>query len=368
MGLFGKFKKDEQKILCLPEKYSGGFIQPLTSMQVEINLGEKLVVNEGWCAVIVVTDKPQDVFSAGEYDLTLPCLPKTTQALKLDKSKVVKNHGKQEVVFKTSFLCDLYFVNMSAFTSQAWDIPKITKRNKQHGRFTMSVNGKCDFQTTNAGNTIRLFLLEWSKISAGRAQARLQAYISEFASNALEWSREKNPDILKDKTQVASIISTGVNKNLGKYGIKVTNFVVDNINFDRNVTAYLEQQKRDNIASNEDAQEKARDIVGSIDWNADKQLEREMVTVEVERAKQTADKALEVGVMDKIIIKPKEELKIEPPRIDFTKMSDAELLKNQIREARESNKIEQKTTKICPNCGKIHNLDDQICQCGCILD
>ena len=377
MGLFGLFKKDEKKVLSRPEKYSGGFIQPLTTGQVEISLGEKLVVNEGWCAVIVVKDKPQDVFSAGEYELTIPCLPKTTRALKLDKSKVIKKKGKQEVVFKNSFKCDLYFVNMSAFTGQDWEIPRITKRNKQNGRFTMSVNGKCDFQSTNAGNTIRLFLLEWDKINAGKAQPRLQAYISEFAGSSLEWSRENNPDILKDKTQVASIISEGVSKNLDKYGIKVTNFVVDEITFDRNITAILEQQKRDATSSVE-AEDKASEILNNIDL--DEPAEKEMVTVEVKHSANQKENA----VPDKVVLKSNENdeeqeqksnnfkitIKEEPEPIDFTRVTDEELLKNDFVENKKE-EIEEnntKTSKICPNCGKVHNLDDQICECGCILD
>ena len=403
MGLFNLFKKNKESVLALPEKYSGGFIQPLVSSQIEIKLGQKLQVNEGWSAVIVVKDKPQDVFGAGEHELSIPSLPKTTHALKLDKSKIVKKKGKSEVVFKNSFKCDLYFVSLAPFTNQPWHTGNLLKKSKKFGRYNVAVSGTCTFQTVNVANTIKLFLLEWAKISAGKAQLRLQDYISEFASSALEWSKENNPEIINDKVKVAALIEPAVSKNLEKYGIKITDFVADKVDFGRAVAALLEQKKRDNEETS------AEDIVNNIDFDSDKTKEPETVTVSVE--KERSEESSAVLDLEKVeqnnepepvdidlsqnkvgTVEPITEDELEP--IDFTKLSDTELLQKQIKvkkkrkndtqerkitatkkqeiqEPQTENKDEvqlDEDTKKCPNCGKIHEKNDQICDCGCILE
>lgn len=402
MGLFNLFKKNKESVLALPEKYSGGFIQPLVSTQIEISLGQKLQVNEGWCAVIVVKDKPQDVFGAGEHELTIPSLPKTTRALKLDKSRIVKKKGKSEVVFKNSFKCDLYFVSLAPFTSQPWHTGNLLKKSKKFGRYNVAVSGTCTFQTVNPANTIKLFLLEWAKISSGKAQLRLQQYISEFASSALEWSKENDPEIINDKVKVAALIEPAVSKNLEKYGIKITDFVADAVDFGRAITAFLEQKKRDGENTS------AEEIVNNIDFDADKTVEPETVTVSVEKDNSTESTAvveLDSSAQDSSPepadidlsqnndkIESVQEDALEP--IDFTKLSDAELLQKQIKvkkkhkgntqerkvtATKKQDALEQQTesepeeslaenTKKCPNCGKIHEKSDQICDCGCILE
>ena len=403
MGLFGLFKKNKESVLALPEKYSGGFIQPLVSSRIEIKLGQKLQVNEGYCAVIVVKDKPQDVFLAGEHELSIPSLPKTTHALKLDKSRIVKKKGKSEVVFKNSFKCDLYFVSLTPFTNQPWRTGNLLKKSKKFGRYNVSVSGTCTFQTVNAANTIKLFLLEWAKISAGKAQLRLQQYISEFASSALEWSRENNPEIINDKIKVAALIEPAVSKNLEKYGIKITDFVAEKVDFGRAVTALLEQKKRDSVDTS------AEEIVNNIDFDTETK-EPETVTISVERekgaespvvldlsetehTKESAPVDIDLSQKTKAnTVEPIAEDELEP--IDFTKLSDTELLQKQIKvkKKRSSNTQDRKitaekkqgkqeqqaanesetqleeNTKKCPNCGKIHEKGDQICDCGCILE
>ncbi len=388
MGLFSALKKKKDTVLQLPEQSSTGFIQPMTSSLIEVKLGEKLIVNEGWCAVIVVKDKPTDVFSAGEYELTLPMIPKTTRALKLDKSRVVKKKGKQEVVFKNSFKCDLYFVNMRPQTDQPWMTGNIIKGNKKFGRYPIALSGVCTYESTSAGDTVRLFLLEWAKIGTGKAQERLNEYICEFATSALEWSRENNPEVLNDKARVAEIIAPSVTKNLEKYGIKISDFVVEKVDFGRAVAALLEQEKRD--AQKEDKAEiDAEAIVKNIDFEDVK----EPVTIDVSGGKAEKETKAPKNSLDLTRLEPEPKVQaiedeLEP--IDFTKLSDAELLQKQIRLKKKHKEPRQpialdteiKTPKInkepeeklgenekkCPNCGKIHDKNDQICDCGCILE
>lgn len=388
MGLFSAFKRKKDTVLQLPEQSSTGFIQPLASSLIEVKLGQKLIVNEGWCAVIVVKDKPTDVFSAGEHDLTLPMIPKTTRALKLDKSRVVKRKGKQEVVFKSSFKCDLYFVNMRPISNQPWMTGNIIKGNKKVGRYPVSISGLCTYESTSAGDTVRLFLLEWAKIATGKAQERLNQYISEFATSALEWSRENDPEVLNNKARVAEIVLPSITKNLEKYGIKIDEFAVEKVDFGRAVSAILAQQQRDSTIEPQPEMD-ADEIVKNIDFEEVK----EPVVIDVSNGKTETETVKSENTLDLTTLEPEPEKvhKIEDDLepIDFTKLSDEELLKKQIRikkkhkEPRKPIPLEPETPKTtepepaeklgenekkCPNCGKIHDKNDQICDCGCILE
>lgn len=378
--MFGWFKKEKVKTLSLPDKQMGGFIQPLTSRLLEINLGEKLVVPVGYCAVIVSKDKPLDIFTAGEYDLSIPSLPKTTKALKLDKSKVKKKKGEKQIIFPTKFKCDLYFVNMAVFEGQEWVANRIYIKDKQCGKFNLSMSGKFSFQVSDVANTIKLFLLEWAFIGASKAQIRLKQYMGEFVGDAVEWGKVTNPIVLNDSVQMSEILSPLLVKKFGKYGIAISNFVVEKVDFGREVTAILEQKERENkpeekepdaditkevtTQNNETAPNEVAD-------NLQKQPKAEQQ--ETQSISDSENAVVDLSILDSEIDKKDNEIQFvekKPAKIDFSAMSDEDLLSKSF--TKNKNKDTANTTfdntKKCPKCGKIHSIDDQICECGCNLD
>lgn len=421
--MFGWLRKEKVKTLALPEKYASGFIQPLTTRRLEIKLGEKLVVQKGWCAVIVVKDKPQDVFLPGEYELNLPSLPHTTRALKLDKSKIKKKKGESKIVFPSKFKCDLYFVNMAVIENQDWQASRISMKDKVCGRFNITMSGKFDFQTTDVPSTIKLFLLEWACIAPSKAQLRLQQYVGEFVAEAMEWGKVTSPEIINDTKQIGEIIAPIISKKFSKYGITISNFSVDKVDFGRDVTALLEQKRREESQQTNDNEieqttEKVEQTANNIeeinsDVTKDSVINLEFSTNE-DKTEAIAENKEEKGdLFDKIVldkdvkldfdkieneIAPKDTVKVEDIQekekeyftddflskklrenknkkennapMDFSTQSDEELLdgKSSKTENNKSNNNEELSQKICPKCGKVHDKNDQICECGCVLD
>lgn len=383
--MFGWFKREKIKTLSLPEKFANGFIQPLTVQRLEIKLGEKLVVTDGWCAVIVAKDKPQDIFMPGEYELNIPSLPHTTKALKLDKSKIKKHKGEQQIVFPTKFKCDLYFVNTRVFANQDWRASRIFMRDKKCGKYNLSLQGKFDFQSINVTNTIKLFLLEWAVINSSKAQLRLQQYVGEFVSNAMEWSKTTDPEYINNKENLSEMLSPIISKNFEKYGISINNFKVEKVDFSRDVTALLSQKEREqkqNIEQDENA-------IKNEDINPEKENETKQLTQNnvIDKGVLKNDVDLEKIEKEENFIEPEKEknyfaddflskkLKENEKKtedknieiIDYTVLKDDELI-NFKNTTTKNQKDADDSIKICPKCGKTHEKTDQICDCGCILD
>ncbi len=241
-----KKKEKEEAILGLPEKFTNAFIQPLSSNLIEVKLGQKLKVPANYWAVIVVNDKPQDVFTEGEWELIIPNLPRVTNTLKLDKSKVVKSGSKQELVFQNSFKCDIYFVSKEIFINQQWETNLIYKKAKGYKRFGVLLSGECDIQCVEPAKMISLLKLEWAKIDNTKALPRIRKYLCDFANEGLDWAKISKPHELYNQENASKILLARVEKNFNKYGIKVINFRVKKAEFGREMMAMFEQELRDN--------------------------------------------------------------------------------------------------------------------------
>ena len=408
MGFFDFFKKEKKSVLGLPEKFGGGFVQPLASALLEVTLGQKLKVAPGWWAVIVLKDKPQEVFDEGEHELIIPSLPNITKALKLDKSKVVKKGGKQELVFQNTFKCDIYFVSKEIFANQPWQTNMIYKKIKGKKRFSVLMKGSYDFQCVDPKKTVGLFLLEWAKINPGKAQARLNQYINEFATEALEWCKCTSPQELDDKENAINLILPKIEKNISKYGIKISNFKIDRTEFSRDVSAMLAQEKLEKDITSDEINElgaeisledkEVEELVLVGDKNeTEKEIDTEIKPVVLDMSRDETSKLFKNETAEekpKKIKKEKKKSKLEEDNLELenTKTneasenieeinnevnkedstetkSDAEILKEKIKKPKkdETETVEE-GKKICPKCKKVHDLDDTVCDCGCILD
>ena len=95
MGFFNK--KDDT--VMLPEKFKNSVIYPISNSMYTVNLGQNIVVGDGWNAVFVVKEKPREILPAGAHELSLPNLPNITRLLKLDQGKVNKKSDKVMCIF-----------------------------------------------------------------------------------------------------------------------------------------------------------------------------------------------------------------------------------------------------------------------------
>ena len=151
MGLINFFKKMfSKKVIQMPAKKQDILIQPQSSGYTTIELGQKILVEPGWNAVIVAKDTVLDVFSEGTHEISLAYIPRTTKALGLDKGKVEKHGVTTEVVLPKSFKCDLYFVRMEYVEGRKWQSGMIKVKEKGKKKFSYTAVGTYSFQVQEA--------------------------------------------------------------------------------------------------------------------------------------------------------------------------------------------------------------------------
>ena len=361
MGFFRRRREDP--VYTLPEELTGGFVQPLSTKLLTIEIGSKLVVQDGWSAVIVAKDKPLDVFGAGEHKLTIPNMPKTTAKLALDKSRVVRHHRRPEIVFPKVFRCDIYFVNMGQFRDQQWQTRRLLLKDNKYGRFFVDLGGEYDFKCIDAAEAMRLFLLERGFIKVGYAQKRLQGHVNNFSEEMLRWMRPASPEILRDKARTSSLIRAYLNKIFRRFGINIDNFEVCSVNFDKNVASLLGENmarrlefEEQNIHEHKTIVDTASDIVENAGVDNE-----EYVTVAKTKSKQKDINKISDSI-DKIILKSNSQGKSR------TGGETLDIVAKKPKAAPPKQENIAPTKRKCPKCGKICGKNEIICECGCILD
>lgn len=268
MGLIKFFKKMfSKKVLQMPTKKQDILIQAQSPGYTTVVLGQKLLVEPGFCAVIVAKDTVLDVFNEGTHELSIAYLPKTTKALALDKGKVRKNGSTAEVVLPKKFKCDIYFVRTEYIMNRKWQTEQIKVREKGKKKFKYSVKGTYSFQVENAGKTVELFLIDWARIRPGQAMLKLDDLVGDVCSDVL-WSKKfKSP---KDLTQYEFgnlILKPYVFKNFKKYGLSITDIQVEDIIYPQNLKT-----------------EKFESVVGEVQ-NKKEKIKEETSLVEVKEQK-----------------------------------------------------------------------------------
>ena len=380
MGFLDLFKKETKETLALPENFgSGVFIQPLNRAMLEIKLGQKIKVNKGYWAVLVLKDKPMDVFDEGEWEITIPNIPKINRRLKLDKSRLVKNGDNQELVFQDKFKCDIYFVSKDVFKNQQWQTYLVRKKLKNQRRFCVLMRGSLSFKSMEPCNTIKLFLLEWAKIDEGKAHLRLKKYINEFVTEALDWQKISSYKDLSDEIVEQNYLLPKLQKNFDKYSIEISDFRVDKIELGKELDEEIRLDKIENDISAEKTELSAEISL------EDKKVESMVVTRGRKSIREERKISNDVPLLD--LTKPDEELDkkslktdVEPILDDFKSVKLKKVAKPAkieeddfiIKTVEKDDAIEQPhidgKTKVCPKCKKIHSVDDDICECGCNLD
>lgn len=236
MGLIKFFKKlFSKKVIQMPTKKQDILIQPHSSGFTTIELEQKILVEPGWNAVIVAKDTVLDVFSEGTHEISLAYIPKTTKALGLDKGKIKKNGDTAEVVLPNKFKCDLYYVRTSYVENRKWESGFIKVREKGKKKFSYRAVGTYSFQVQEVDKFVKLFLIEWAKIKAGRAIKKLDVLVSEQITDIL-WSKKfKGVKSLTDYEFGNLMLKPAVFKNFKKYGVAVTNIKIDSVIYPQDV-------------------------------------------------------------------------------------------------------------------------------------
>jgi len=363
MGFLDFFKKMfSKKVISLPTKHRDVLIQPHSSGYTIIKLGQKLVVDNGWSAVIVAKDVVADVLMEGTHEISLAYIPKTTKLLKLDKGKVEKNGMFADVVLPTSFKCDLYFVRMDYIQGRKWESDLIKVREKEKKNLKFKMNGNYSFQVQAPDKVVDLFLIDWGKIKAGRAISKLDVLVGEVCDEILWNKRIKNRDELTQYDFGNLVLKPPVYKNFIKYGLCITDMQVEKIIYPESVTGQkyvtVSPDKEAPVQPEQPAEGKINNInkfETQIEYKTETgKLLNQVKHIEEEEPQQNNRKIPFYDFTDK---QHKNENYLTP-----NTLKDSEnILNNSVHNNSEQESITcprcgaklQKGSKFCPHCGKL---------------
>ena len=233
----------KRKPISLPEKRKNALIHPMSSSVSTIKLGEKLRVDEGWCALVVAKDRPLDVFPSGEHELCVAMLPKTSALLKLTKGKIKKSKDKVDVIVPDRFKCDLYYINLEPFKNLSWRSGSFGARSKRYGLYRVKMMGTVDIQVTKPADFMKLFLYEWSHIPAGKGEKYLSELIGEECNLRLLKSDYSNPNDFLDTDKISKYLLEELNKNFARYGINIDAVKVVDVSVSGKVANQIKQEQ-----------------------------------------------------------------------------------------------------------------------------
>ena len=245
MGLFGRRSKD----IDLPDKFKNSVIYPVSNKLYTVRLGQNITVNKGWSVVFVVKEKPRDVMFEGVHELSLPNLPGSTRALKLDKGRVKRKSNKVELELPKTFKCDIYYVNNKPIADFLWRSGKVPVKSKLYGRYKVNLYGTLDFKIDNSSKFVSLMLVENSHIRMGKGEKILSDFFNEEIADSVLFSNFFNPGQFADKANINDFLLNKLNENFEQYGLHVEKVNTQNVEFFGKINEQIKRQDESQLQS-----------------------------------------------------------------------------------------------------------------------
>lgn len=243
MGFFNK--KDDT--VMLPEKFKNSVIYPISNSMYTVNLGQNIVVGDGWNAVFVVKEKPREILPAGAHELSLPNLPNITRLLKLDQGKVNKKSDKVKLELPHSFKCDIYYVNTRQIDDFLWKTGKVPIRSKLYGKYKINLEGTLDFSIVDSSKFVSLMLIENSHVRLGKGEKILSGMVNEEIAESILFSNFFNPRQFTDKPTINEFLLNKLNENFEPHGLQIVKVDLQNVEFFGKVTEQIKRQDETNL-------------------------------------------------------------------------------------------------------------------------
>ncbi len=243
MGFFNK--KDDT--VMLPEKFKNSVIYPISNSMYTVNLGQNIVVGDGWNAVFVVKEKPREILPAGAHELSLPNLPNITRLLKLDQGKVNKKSDKVKLELPHSFKCDIYYVNTRQIDDFLWKTGKVPIRSKLYGKYKINLEGTLDFSIVDSSKFVSLMLIENSHVRLGKGEKILSGMVNEEIAESILFSNFFNPRQFADKPTINEFLLNKLNENFEPHGLHIAKVDLQNVEFFGKVTEQIKRQDETNL-------------------------------------------------------------------------------------------------------------------------
>jgi len=199
----------------------------------EIKYGAQLTVREGQQAVFINEGQLADVFSPGRYELSTQNMPLLT-TLKSWK------YG-----FNSPFKAEVYFVNMRPFYDNKWGTRNpIRVRDAELGSMGVEIRafGSFGFKVIEPSRFLIDVVGTDGHFTTEEITTKLKSLVVKQFTDGLGESKIPFLDLAANYEELGSIIKKKLVLDFDRYGVDITDFIVENMSLPDHVQKILDQR------------------------------------------------------------------------------------------------------------------------------
>lgn len=234
MGLFSKFKRQLLEVIEWQDSTKDTIVYryPLTNRD-EIMNSSTLVVRPSQAAVFVHKGQIADVFGPGTYKLSTENIPFLTKLLSLPTG------------FNSRIKAEVYFINTKQFTGEKWGTQNpIMMRDKDFGNIRIRAFGVYSFKVDD----VKTFMTEMFGTNAQFVVSDVENHVKPILlqglADAVAESNISALDLAANYAEFSSQVLKQVQSEVSKVGLKISNFVIENISLPEEVEKTLDERTK----------------------------------------------------------------------------------------------------------------------------
>lgn len=224
MGFFDKLRGELVDIIEWLDNSNNTLAYRFDRHQNEIKNGAKLTVREGQVAVLINEGKFADVFQPGMYELKTSNLP-ILSTLKGWK------HG-----FNSPFKAEVYFISTRNITAQKWGTKNpITLNDQRFGFIEIRAFGTYVIKVNDATLFIKEIVGTDGHFTTEEITSQLKSLIVTRFTDAAAEAGLPVETFASNLNELSDFVLTVIAPEFNKYGIELTNFLIENISMPEEV-------------------------------------------------------------------------------------------------------------------------------------
>ena len=233
MSIFDKIRNEFIDIIEWPDQSPDILVWKFPRSQDEIKMNAKLTVREAQQAVFINEGKIADVFQPGMYTLQTENMPVMT-TLKGWK------YG-----FNSPFKADVFFVSTRQAIDQHWGTKNaITVSDDRFGMIELRAFGTYAFRVTDAGKFIKEIAGIEQSYTTDEIGGQLKSIIATRFTNAAASGNIPIDKFASNLESLSGIILEKLNADFDNYGLKITNFLVENVSMPEDIKKEIFEYSR----------------------------------------------------------------------------------------------------------------------------
>lgn len=218
MGIFDKLRNEFIDIIDWPNQDTDTLVWKFPRYQNEIKMNARLTVREAQQAVFINEGVIADVYQPGMYTLQTQNMP------------ILATLKGWKYGFDSPFKADVLFVSTRQAIDQKWGTKNaITVSDDRFGMIELRAFGTYAFKVVDAGKFIKEIAGIEREYTTDEIGGQLKSIIATRFTNAAASGNIPIEKFASNLESLSVIILEKLNADFDNYGLKITNFLVENV-------------------------------------------------------------------------------------------------------------------------------------------